>query len=33
VGEDRVIKIPKKKQKEMSVMEGKDIRVICDDEL
>jgi hypothetical protein len=25
--------IPKKKQKEMEVMEGKDIRVVCDDEL
>lgn len=33
MGDDRVIRIPKRSQKAMSVMEGKDIRVVCDDEL
>jgi antitoxin component of MazEF toxin-antitoxin module len=32
MGDDRVIRIPRKVLKAMSVMEGKDIRVICDDE-
>lgn len=32
MGEDRIIRVPKKYQKLMSVMEGKDIRVVCDDE-
>lgn len=33
MGKYRVIRIPVNKQQEMSVMEGKTIRVVCDDEI
>jgi antitoxin component of MazEF toxin-antitoxin module len=32
MGDDRYIRVPKKKQKEIESMEGKDIRVVVDDE-
>lgn len=33
MGDDRVIRIPRKFLSAISAMEGKDIRVVCDDEI